>query len=120
VNNFEDIIYTQTKGLDWKPLTEDGINTNGIFVKSLRYDEKAKRSPTILLKFEPGAKYPAHNHPGGEKVFVLEGKVKFGNTNLAAGDYLFTPPNGKHAVWSESGCTMLLVIPEEVEILKLK
>src|SRR3970282_257847 len=104
--------------VDWKPLVEDGVKTDGIFVKALRYDEQTKRSPTILLKFEAGATYPAHNHPGGEEVFVLEGEVKLGNYNLSAGDYLFTPPEGKHAVWSKNGCVMLLNIPEEVEILK--
>ena len=122
MNSENEIIVQHIKSnlVEWKPLMEEGVDTKGIFVKVLRHDEKSNRSPSILLKFEPGAKYPAHNHPGGEEVFVLEGKIKFGNKNLAAGDYLFTPPNGKHAVWSESGCTMLLVIPEEVEILKTK
>lgn len=112
------ISHIETSKIEWKPLIENGINTDGIFVKSLRYDGVAKRSPVILLRFEAGAKYPAHNHPAGEEVFVLEGEVKFGNKSLSAGDYLYTPPNGKHAVWSKSGCTMLLIIPEEVEILK--
>ncbi|MFI5237634.1 MAG: cupin domain-containing protein [Ignavibacteriales bacterium] len=111
-------VHIKSNEIEWKPLIEDGIKTEGIFVKILRYDEKSKRSPTILLKFEPGASYPAHNHPGGEEAFVLEGEVKFGNHNLSAGDYLFTPPGGKHAVFSKKGCTMILNIPEEVEILK--
>ena len=110
--------HVESSKMEWKPLIEEGIKTEGIFVKSLRYDKVVKRSPVILLKFEPGAKYPAHNHPAGEEVFVLEGEVKFGNKNLSKGDYLYTPPNGKHAVWSKKGCTMLLIIPEEVEILK--
>jgi quercetin dioxygenase-like cupin family protein len=110
-------LHIKTSEVDWKPLVEDGVKTEGIFVKSLRYDEQAKRSPTILLKFEPGATYPAHNHPGGEEVFILEGEVKFGNNNLSKDDYLYTPPGGKHAVWSKTGCVMLLNIPEEVEIL---
>lgn len=114
------IKHIETTKMDWKPLIEEGVNTSGIFVKVLRYDEIAKRAPVILLKFEPGAKYPAHNHPGGEEVFVLEGEVEFGNKALSAGDYLYTPPNGKHAVWSKKGCVMLLSIPQEVEILKAK
>ncbi len=110
--------HVKSNTMYWKPLVEEGINTNGIFVKILRYDEVAKRPPVFLLKFESGAKYPAHNHPAGEEVFVLEGEVKFGNKNLSAGDYLYTPPNGKHAVWSKTGCVMLLIVPEEVEVLK--
>ena len=110
--------HVKSSKLNWQPLIEDDVNTKGIFIKILRYDEATKRAPVILLKFEPGAKYPAHNHPAGEEVFVLEGEVKFGNKNLLKGDYLYTPPNGKHAVWSKNGCIMLLNIPEEVEILK--
>ena len=110
-------LHIKSEEIEWKPLIEDGVKTEGIFVKSLRYDEQTKRSPTILLKFEAGATYPAHNHPGGEEAFVLEGEVKFGNNSLSKGDYLFTPPGGKHAVWSKNGCVMLLNIPEEVEIL---
>ncbi len=112
--------HTESTKLDWKPLIEKGVNTSGIFVKVLRFDETIQRAPVIMLKFEPGAKYPAHNHPAGEEVFVLEGEVKFGNKILAAGDYLYTPPGGIHAVWSKTGCVMLLIIPEEVEILKDK
>lgn len=112
------LLHTESTKLDWKPLTEEGVNTSGIFVKVLRYDEETQRAPVIMLKFEPGAKYPAHNHPAGEEVFVLEGEVKFGNNNLSAGDYLYTPPGSIHAVWSKTGCVMLLNIPEEVEILK--
>ncbi len=29
----------ESSKLEWQPLIEEGINTNGIFVKALRYDE---------------------------------------------------------------------------------
>ena len=106
----------RTNECDWKPLDEPGIA--GIFVKVFRFDTPSQRAPTILLRFEPGALYPAHDHPGGGEVFVLEGEVNFGKRRLAAGDYLYTPPNRKHAVWSESGCVLLPSAPEEVVIVK--
>jgi len=84
----------------------------------LRYDESAGRAPSILLKFEPGAKYPYHNHPGGEEIFVLEGSCLIEGAALSAGDYLYTPLGFKHSVKSETGCVLMLVIPEEVEILR--
>jgi quercetin dioxygenase-like cupin family protein len=103
--------------IGWVPLEEAGIDTAGIFVKVLRFDEATKRAPTILLKFEPGASYPYHNHPAGEDLFVLEGEVFVEGTQLKAGDHLYTPPGFRHGVKSEKGCILLLVIPEEVEIL---
>ncbi|NIP78481.1 MAG: cupin domain-containing protein, partial [Gemmatimonadetes bacterium] len=69
---------TRTTDLDWMPLIEEGVKTEGISVKILRFDERQGRPPTFLLRFEPGASYPNHNHPGGEEVYVLEGEVRFG------------------------------------------
>lgn len=102
---------------NWQPLIEKGIKYEGISIRSLRYDKPSGRSKTILLRFEPGARYPYHNHPAGEEVFVLEGEVTIENTVLRAGDYLYTPPGFKHAVESATGCTLLFVVPEEVELL---
>jgi len=48
---------------------------------------------------------------------VLEGEVRFGATQLHAGDYLYTPPNATHSVYSRTGCVMLFMVPEEVDVL---
>jgi len=64
--------------IEWQPLAEPGVS--GVFVKALRFDEETRRSPTILLKFAAGATYPAHNHPGGEEIFVIEGDIKLGRS----------------------------------------
>jgi quercetin dioxygenase-like cupin family protein len=100
----------------WTPLTEKDVDTNGISVKVLRFDEAAKRPPTFLLKFEAGASYPNHRHPAGEEVFVLEGEVRFGGDQLYAGDYLYAPPGSTHSAYSKTGCVMMFVVPEEVEV----
>ncbi len=102
----------------WRPLIEAGVDTTGVYIKSLRYDKAEDRSPTILLKLEPGAGYPYHNHPGGEEIFVLEGEVTVGSYQLKSGDYLYTPPGECHDVKSESGCILLAVIPQAVEIIQ--
>ncbi|HMG75670.1 MAG TPA: cupin domain-containing protein [Pyrinomonadaceae bacterium] len=102
--------------IEWKLLNEPGVS--GVFVKVLRFDKATRRAPTILLKFDAGGTYPAHDHPGGEEIFVIEGDLKLGKDHLYAGDYLYTSPNGKHAVRSESGCVVLVSVPEEVVILK--
>jgi hypothetical protein len=31
---------------------------------------------------------------------------------------LYTPPEGKHAVWPENGCIVLVHVPQAVEVLK--
>ena len=109
---------TKTNEAEWQPLVEEGIKTDGIDIKVLRYDEDTKRSPTFMLRFDAGASYPNRNHPAGEEVYVLDGEVRFGPDQLNAGDYLYTPPNASHSVFSRTGCIMLFVVPEEVIILK--
>ncbi|MDM7914131.1 MAG: cupin domain-containing protein [Candidatus Eisenbacteria bacterium] len=99
----------------WRPLDEPGVQ--GVFVKVLRRDPVARRARTILLKFEAGTTYPAHNHPSGEEVYVLQGDITLGKDRLRAGDFLYTAPDGKHAVHTEGGCVILVVVPEEVERL---
>lgn len=102
---------------EWQPLIEKGIHYKGVSVISLLYEEEKGRSTTILLKFDPGASYPYHNHPAGEQIYVLSGDAIVNDTALAAGDYLYTPPGFKHSVTTKTGCTLFFVIPEEVEIL---
>ncbi len=101
----------------WTPLQEVGVDTTGLSVKVLRFDEKQQRPSSFLLKFEPGASYPYHNHPGGEELFVQQGSCIIEGTTLSAGDYLYTPPGFKHSVKSETGCMLLFIVPEEVEII---
>ena len=83
---------TRSASVDWTPLVETGVKTDGIYVKVLRLDDVTRRAPTFLLKFDAGASYPNHNQPGGEEVFILEGEARFGPNQLSAGDYLYTPP----------------------------
>jgi quercetin dioxygenase-like cupin family protein len=101
--------------MEWQPLNEPGIT--GIYVKGLLYDAEAGRSPTILLKFDPGARYPVHNHPAGEEIYVLEGDIHLGKDHLHAGDYIYTAPGNIHAVRTDGGCVVLLKAPEEVVII---
>src|SRR5215510_6398795 len=109
--------FVQSSKKDWEELIEEGVSTKGIYVKTLRFDEVMQRPPTFLLRFEPGASYPNHRHPAGEEIFVLEGEVRFGADHLSAGDYLYAPPGSTHSAYSKSGCVMLFLVPEEVEIL---
>jgi quercetin dioxygenase-like cupin family protein len=93
-------------------LAEEGVN--GASLKVLRFDETTARTPTILLKIEPGATYPAHSQPGGEEIYVLEGDIRLGMDHLHAGDFLYTAPNNTHGVKSDGGCVVLVVVPNEV------
>src|SRR5262245_27162566 len=57
---------------------------------------RAESIRSFILRFDPGASYPYHNHPGGEELFVLSGSCSIEGAMLEAGDYLYTPPGPKH------------------------
>lgn len=106
------VTLVRTGADDWKALKVPGVSA-----KVLRRDADTGES-TALVRFAAGARFPAHNHPAGEEVFVLEGEVLIGRDRLKAGDYLYTPPNGAHAASSEHGCVFLVTLPQPVEILE--
>lgn len=72
---------------------------------------------TILLKFEPGARYHSHRHPGGEEYFVLEGELDDLGKSWPAGSYIWHPPGSTHRPASKAGCVVFVVLPEAVELL---
>lgn len=100
----------RTQDAPWDPMAP------GVSMKTLRSDQ-ASGAATLLVKLDAGASFPEHNHPGGEEVFVLEGDIQLDQHRLGTGDYLYTPPGEKHAVWSQKGCTVFVVVPKPIEIL---
>ena len=104
--------FVSSSGAEWRPSKVPGVS-----VKVLRNDRETGES-AALVRLEPGASFPAHDHPAGEEVFVLEGDVRIGRHHLRSGDYLHTPPDGKHAAASDGGCVFLVTLPKPVVILE--
>jgi anti-sigma factor ChrR (cupin superfamily) len=96
----------------WRTLSVPGTSA-----KALRVD-RASGSSTSLVRFEAGTNFPAHNHPGGEEIFLLEGDLRVGGHRLEPGDYLYTPPDGKHAAATERGCLFLVTLGKPVEFIE--
>jgi len=95
----------------------EALRVPGVSIKVLRDDPQTGET-TALLKFAAGARFPAHDHPAGEQVFVLEGDLTIGADHLEAGDYYYTPPNGTHAASTRHGCVFLVTLPKPIKVLK--
>jgi len=52
---------------------------------------------SYLLRAEPGAQTPPHDHEFDELCLVLEGDVAYDNVKLKAGDYHFAPKGSHHS-----------------------
>jgi anti-sigma factor ChrR (cupin superfamily) len=81
----------------------------GIECKLLATDEERHRV-SMLVRLEPGASYPAHTHAGVEELHLLDGELWIDDRKLFPGDYNYgAPAAGDDLVWSETGCTCVLV-----------
>jgi anti-sigma factor ChrR (cupin superfamily) len=81
----------------------------GIECKLLATDGERHRV-SMLVRLAPGARYPAHTHAGVEELHLLDGELWIDERKLLPGDYNYGPPGANdERVWSETGCTCVLV-----------
>jgi anti-sigma factor ChrR (cupin superfamily) len=86
----------------WEPLAP------GFERKMLASDTQSGRV-TFLVRGEPGACFPAHEHPDDEECFVIEGDITFETLTLQAGDYHRAQRGHPHPGASTArGCLLLI------------
>jgi hypothetical protein len=88
---------------DWKQVAP------GIECKLLATDTERHRV-SMLVRLAPGASYPPHTHAGVEELHLLDGELWIDERKLLPGDYNYGAAGaGDDRVWSETGCTCVLV-----------
>jgi anti-sigma factor ChrR (cupin superfamily) len=81
----------------------------GISVKLLATDTDRHRV-SMLVRLAPGGEYPPHTHAGHEELHLLQGELWIDDRKLYPGDYYRAEPgSGDTRVWSETGCTCVLM-----------
>lgn len=63
---------------------------------------------TSIVRYEPNASFPAHDHPGGEEILVLDGVFSDEHGDWPAGTYLLNPEGFRHAPFSKPGCLLFV------------
>lgn len=104
-------IQIRTSEREWRAFPD----SPGVLYKTLRKHPNGGLS--ILLRFEPGARYHTHRHPGGEEYYVLEGELDDLGKAWPTGSYIWHPPGSVHRPASKAGCVVLVILPEAVELL---
>jgi quercetin dioxygenase-like cupin family protein len=85
----------------------------GIECKLLATDTERHRV-SMLVRLATDASYPAHTHAGKEELHLLDGELWIDDRKLVPGDCNYAPPGtGDQRVWSETGCTCVLVTSTE-------
>jgi anti-sigma factor ChrR (cupin superfamily) len=89
----------------------------GISCKLLATDTEKNRV-SMLVRLAPGADYPSHRHAGVEELHLLHGELMIDDKKLYPGDYIRAEADSvDHRVWSETGCTCVLVTSTKDVIL---
>jgi anti-sigma factor ChrR (cupin superfamily) len=63
---------------------------------------------TSVVRYEPGATFPEHDHPDGEEILVLDGVFGDEHGRWPAGTYLLNPEGFRHAPFSREGCVLFV------------
>jgi len=63
---------------------------------------------TSVVRYQPDSTFPAHDHPEGEEILVLDGVFSDEHGDWPAGTYLLNPEGFRHAPFSRSGCTLFV------------
>jgi anti-sigma factor ChrR (cupin superfamily) len=81
----------------------------GIECKLLATDTERHRV-SMLVRLASVASYPGHRHAGVEELHLLDGELWIDERKLFPGDYYeATPGTSDERVWSETGCTCVLI-----------
>ncbi|MEE9196403.1 MAG: cupin domain-containing protein [Alphaproteobacteria bacterium] len=63
---------------------------------------------TSVVRYDADSSFPAHDHPDGEEILVLDGVFSDEHGDYPAGTYLLNPPGFRHAPFSRGGCVLFV------------
>ncbi|TMH72944.1 MAG: anti-sigma factor [Betaproteobacteria bacterium] len=63
---------------------------------------------TSVVRYGPRSRFPAHDHPQGAEILVLEGVFSDEHGDWPAGTFLLNPEGFRHAPFSEPGCVLFV------------
>jgi hypothetical protein len=83
---------------EWEPLRE------GVSIKPLH---AVGERISMLVRFQPGARVPAHGHGLTEKCLMVAGELFLGDVLLREGEFQFAPAGSGHGeLFSDVGCLL--------------
>jgi anti-sigma factor ChrR (cupin superfamily) len=80
----------------------------GVWRKPLAREDLERGHATSIVRYDPGARFSAHDHPLGEEILVLEGVFSDETGDYPAGTYIRNPEGFRHAPFSVEGCVLLV------------
>jgi anti-sigma factor ChrR (cupin superfamily) len=86
--------FVEVAKLPWKSTRHRGVQVKPLLV------ERETGLMTMLIKMDPGARLPDHEHVLIEQTYVLEGSLCCGEGECKAGDFVWRPAGSRHEAWA--------------------
>ena len=98
-------VRVDTAELDWLPSPAPGVRRRRVYAEG---EDSESVRVTSLVRYDAGASFPYHEHPGGEEIFVLDGVLADERGTYPAGTWILNPELPGHAPYSDEGCLLLV------------
>ena len=108
--DFSQKVQVHTAAEPWVPSPRAGV-----WRKPLAREEQEHGHATSIVRYDPGASFHSHNHPGGEEILVLEGTFSDETGDFGRGSYFRNPAGFVHAPFSKEGCVILVKLHQFAE-----
>ena len=100
--------FVNVSELPWEKTKFPGMEAKTLFM------DKPRGHVTVLLRMEPGATLPDHEHVQVEQTYVMEGRLvdKEGpdkGGECGPGDFVWRPAGSRHAAWTPEGGLMIAI-----------
>lgn len=92
--------FVDVAALPWEPTRFEGIE-----VKTLLTEESGLL--TTLVRMQPGAILPDHEHVDFEQSYVIEGSLVDHEGEASAGNYVWRPAGSRHSAHAPDGALIL-------------
>lgn len=93
--------FVDVHDLPWEDTKFPGVKSKTLLL------DKESGLLTVLLKLDPGARLPDHEHVMIEQTFVIEGKLVDPDGVCTAGNFVWRPARSRHAAYCPNGGLML-------------
>ncbi len=86
-------VFVDVVNTPWTTTKFPGIQMKLLFSDGAGFD-------TLLLKMEPGAEVPLHEHMAVEQTYVLEGTFEDDEGITTTGNFVWRPAGNTHVAWA--------------------
>ncbi len=100
--------YSKRLVFDTSKKSMEPSNLPGVDRIPLERERAESGITTSVVRYEAGATFSDHVHPGGEEIFVLEGEFADEFGSYPAGTYIRNPPGSLHSSFSRDGCKLFV------------